>query len=554
MKKQLLLYLLTVVILLSSCHQKESNKAIEHAKHIKQSSKVITVSQKDDVDFTQLDTKNFYFGEIDEDNYFFIIDNVTAHSVHGRYYVVNEETEAEAKRFEIEQKDGEYLFCTSNNDIPVKFEINIDSASITGTVKTSISISDKKFLAFEKYREPEFSEPKSTRYLSTHKEQSNTDYKIKKDVVYGEAMGYWASNPIDGEKYGKILARSLAKTLAEKSVKLDMDIYMPNDNVKKHPLLVFIHGGAFFVGDKEAETMTKWCEHFTQIGYVTASINYRMGFTLSKKSIQKCGYEAIQDAHAAIRYLVAHADEYKIDPSYIFVGGTSAGSITALGMAFMTNATRPPFVFENNFDQKLGNIESSSNNLKTHFKIKALANMWGAVYDLDELNGHNIPVISFHGTEDNLVPFDEGYPFADIKGKIGEKLFDKMYGSKSIHERLDSLHIHNEFHPIEGVKHAPYQDKAGHPNATYYFIQEKMENFFYNELRKVSNIVKSGSQTYSLPQNDIATIQWKAIGGFILNTEENNATILWRKDAPKKELIATGTRQNGCAYVQHYTK
>lgn len=554
MKPKLLLLLAFTTVLLSGCHKKDQNKATEHVKHIKQSSKAVKVSQKDDFDFTKLDTANYYRGEIDDNTYFFKIDKIKKNSLMGRYYLLTDESETESHRFEIEHKDDEYLFCTNTKDIPIRFEISIDTASITGNFKTSITETNPSEIAFEKYREPEFTMYESVRYNSSDENHQCLKYNVKKDVSYGKARGYWASNPIKDEKYGKIVAKSISKTLAEKEVELDMDIYLPDDDVKKRPLLVLLHGGAFFVGDKGVETMTTWCEHFAGIGYVVATINYRMGFTLSKRSIQKCGYEAIQDAHAAIRYLVAHADEYGIDPNYIFVGGTSAGSITALGMTFMTNSTRPPFVFDNKFDQKLGNIESSSNNLKTKFKIRAIANMWGAVYDLDELNGHNIPVISFHGTDDNLVPFDEGFPFADIKGNLGEKLFDKMYGSKAIHERLDSLHIRNEFYPIKGVKHAPYQDKGGHPNSTYYFIQDKMEDFFYVELTKTTAISNNPNnpQEYTMPQKDISKIQWKADGGFILKSEGNNVTVLWRKDAKNKMLTASGTRENGCSFVQYY--
>lgn len=554
MRKRLLFLLSTLILLCSGCHKKERNKATEHENKIKQSSEAVKISQKDDFDFTKLDTINFYFGEIDDKTYFFKIDKVKKNSLIGRYYVVDNQNAAEAHRFEIEHKDDEYLFCTNTKDVPIRFEISIDTASIIGSFKTSITETDPKDIAFEKYREPQFAIPEKTRYHSNEGKHECLDYNVKEGVIYGEARGYWASNPIKDEKYGKIIARSLSKTITEKDVKLDMDIYLPDDDIKKRPLIVFLHGGAFFVGDKGVETMTTWCKHFAELGYVVATINYRMGFSLSKKSIQKCGYEAIQDAHAAIRYLVANADEYGIDPDYIFIGGTSAGSITALGMTFMTNDTRPDFVFENKFDQKLGNIESASNNLKTKFKIKALANMWGAVYDLDELNGHNIPVISFHGTDDNLVPFDEGFPFCDVKGKLGEKLFDKMYGSKAIHQRLDSLHVRNEFYPIRGVKHAPYQDKGGHPNNTYYFIQDKIEDFFYQEIAKVAKISKSKSnpQIYEMPQKDIASIQWKADGGFILNTKGNTVTVLWRKDAKQKKLTAAGTRENGCSFVQHY--
>lgn len=551
MKNRFCLFLLLSLFLLAGCHKKEVTKASQHSQEIKQSSEAVEVDSKKPFDFSILDTTNYYIGEVDNDSYIFKIDKTYKKGIRGRYYVVSSNAEEAAHRFEIEYKDDEYLFCTNSKDIPIKFDVSIDTASIIGSFSTSIAGIDEKSLTFEKYQAPKFVAYEATRYKDCT-DDSKLDYEVKENVVYGNARGYWSSNPVKDEKYGKIIARGIAKTMVEKNVDLTMDVYLPKDKIAKRPLIVFLHGGAFYVGDKGAETMATWCKHFAEIGYVVASINYRMGFNLSKQSIQKCGYEAIQDAHAAIRYLVEHADDYGIDPDYIFVGGTSAGSITALGMTFMTNATRPPFVFENKFDKKLGNIECSSNKCKAKFKVRALANMWGAVYDLDELNGHHIPVISFHGTEDNLVPFDEGYPFSDMKGKLGEKLFDKMYGSKAIHERLDSLHIHNEFYPIEGVKHAPYQDKGGHPNSTYYFIQSKMENFFYQELAKIGNITKdkSNPQAYSLSQKDIKEICWKAEGGFILKSDGNHVVVLWRKDAKKKSLNASGIRENGCAFEQ----
>ncbi len=296
--------------------------------------------------------------------------------------------------------------------------------------------------------------------------------------------------------------------------------------------------------------MTTWCEHFAKSGYVVASINYRMGFRVNKASIQKCGYAAMQDAHAAIRYLVAHADQYGIDPNNIFLGGTSAGAITAMGVAFWDNSHLPDFAKENGLIQKMGPLDASTNHYSNKFKIRALANMWGAVYDLDVLNGNKIPVVSFHGTKDNLVPYDKGIPFADVKGKFGEKLFDTMYGSKSIHKRLDSLHVRNKFYPLEGASHAPYQDKHGHPNQIYFFIQDHMQEFFYQELARVGEIrqSKQNPQQYTLHQDDVTSICWKATGGFILDAEDRSVHVLWRKDAPIKELSAAGMRENLCPF------
>lgn len=545
-----LMMLLTLTF--SSCH-KDTTKASKHLRHIKYSKEAIVISEDVPFDFTTLDTNSYYYGEVNDSTYFFKIDKVDEDCASGRYYLVNNAAEADAQHFEIQYKDNEYLFCTNTKDIPLKFKITLDTNAITGTFSNSIMNFSENVLAFEKYYAPPYTEYLSNRY-NQQEDIDKFSVKVCENICYGHAKGFWASNPINDEKYGKIIARSMAKTANERDVELNLDLYLPDsDSIKKRPLLVLIHGGAFYVGDKGAETMTTWCKHFAQLGYVVATINYRMGFRLSKQSIQQCGYEAIQDAHAAIRYLVSQSDEYGIDPNYIFLGGTSAGAITALGVTFMTNDTRPSFVKEKHLDTKLGNLESSSNDCKNSFKIRALANMWGAVYDLDMLHGHRTPVISFHGTEDNLVPFDQGFPFEDIKSNIGEKLFDKMYGSKAIHERLDSLHVRNEFYPIEGVKHAPYQDKGGHPNSTYFFIQDKMQQFFLRELKQTTTIAhnKNNPQSYNLPQTDITRINWNIEGGFILTQDNNNVTVLWRKDARKKTLSASGMRSNGCAFTVH---
>lgn len=548
---QIFTLVLSLLLGFTACHKHADTKAGKHLRHIKHSNEAITINEDDLFDFTCLDTAYYYLGEVNDSTYFFKIDNVKEDHIYGRFYLVNESSEAEAHRFEVQYKDNEYLFCTNTKDIPVKFKITIDTNAITGTFSNSTMNLSENVIAFEKYYPPTYVEYHSVRY-NQQNDSEMMSFKICKDIQYGQAQGFWSTNPVNDEKYGKIIARSMARTISERDVDLNLDLYLPeNDSVKKRPLLVLIHGGAFYIGDKAAETMTTWCEHFAKLGYVVATINYRMGFHLNKKSIQQCGYEAMQDAHAAIRYLVSKSDEYGIDPNYIFVGGTSAGAITALGVAFMTNSTLPAFVKENHFDTKLGGLDASSNNCKNTFRICALANMWGAVYDLSMLNGHNTPVISFHGTDDNIVPFDQGFPFEEIKSNIGEKLFDKMYGSKAIHERLDSLHIRNEFYPIEGVKHAPYQDRAGHPNSTYFFIQDKMEKFFLHELVKMGKITRNEAhpQQYYLNQKDITTINWKVDGGFILSEDKNNVTILWRKDARRHTLTASGTRSNGCAFV-----
>jgi poly(3-hydroxybutyrate) depolymerase len=59
---------------------------------------------------------------------------------------------------------------------------------------------------------------------------------------------------------------------------------------------------------------------------VTTSIDYR----LRSGNLGQAITDAQHDAQAAVRWLRRHADQYRIDPERIAIGGTSAGAITAL--------------------------------------------------------------------------------------------------------------------------------------------------------------------------------------------------------------------------------
>ncbi len=101
---------------------------------------------------------------------------------------------------------------------------------------------------------------------------------------------------------------------------LKLDLYLPA--VKgPHPLVVWIHGGAFLGGDKGQVFWTPILDE-TKRGYAVASINYRL-------SNQAVFPALIQDCRAAIRWLRANAAKYDINAERIVVGGESAGGYLA---------------------------------------------------------------------------------------------------------------------------------------------------------------------------------------------------------------------------------
>ena len=330
------------------------------------------------------------------------------------------------------------------------------------------------------------------------------------DVNYAKALGFWTSIPDDTIDVAGIVKTGLLSSMSKKELNLDMDIYIPkNDTLEKRPLIMFIHGGAFFIGDKATLPYQKWCTHFASLGYVCVSINYRMGFRISPNAIQRTAYQATQDAHAAMRYLLSKKDIYRIDSDFLFVCGASAGSITAINLAYMRNENRPEVTYSSFMADDLGDIESSGNDYDEQFKIKAIANMWGAIYDLEMLENSETSIISFHGDKDEVVPYGFGYPFRDM-GVSKKVFFDEMYGSYYINQKANELGIRSKLYMFEGEGHALHLDENRNLNENFYIIQNEMTDFFYEEINPCPAYInqdKNDVQSYTIDTTDVFVIK-----------------------------------------------
>lgn len=374
---------------------------------------------------------------------------------------------------------------------------------------------------------------------------------VKRDIEYGQALGFWTSMPnTDDESYLKILADGLKKGILRSTQSLKMDIYQPlpvDDGTPspKRPLLMLIHGGGFYVGDKGDSLMTGLCRHFASMGYVAVSINYRLGFLPTKKEIARTGYMALQDAHAAMRFLIEHADEYAIDPDEIFVGGASAGGITALNLAFMRDAQRPKAV-KGNLLRDLGAIDASGNSSHATFHIKAIANMWGAITNLDMLNNSKTDIISFHGDADQVVPYDNGFPFSDISAKLGQRMFDRMYGSLQIDKKARETGLRSELHTFRGQGHSLHHNSDGSWSQNNFLsIRNKMTSFFYKEIAGAPPVIENDSDNprlFYISREDVSEVRWGVEGGFITSYDPHSMRIwvVWDSNAPRHRLYASG--------------
>lgn len=444
---------------------------------------------------------------------------------------------------------GFYYSCIEGPVAPRHgFSAGITRRSLILDTEGSTQKMNWKEIRFKAFTQPEFEEADTRPFRERY-----SSFEEIPDLIYGNAKGYWTSLQGVEAEVSKAFTEGYIKSFKRRNLDLTLDLYLPDEPEGKKPLILFLHGGAFYVGDKREPAYLDFCRYFSSMGYITASMNYRMGFHLGKGEIERAGYTALQDAHAAMRFLISKADEYGIDTDRIFVAGSSAGSITALNLAFMTEKDRPASSFGgkglfNGTD--MGSIDGSGNDIKASFKIRAVANMWGAVSSIDILSNSGTDIISFHGDVDEIVPFGEGYPFSKAGENISKMLSEKMYGSASIHEAAEANGLVSSFYPFPGEGHAlNTSGKDKQPNDNHIFIREKMAGFFYREIvPKDASIVDEGNGRYRL-EGDVESVSWKAEGGFILETDGNEVTVLWQEDAPSGTLTASGRYPGGPGYL-----
>ncbi|MBN1844280.1 MAG: alpha-L-fucosidase [Sedimentisphaerales bacterium] len=170
-----------------------------------------------------------------------------------------------------------------------------------------------------------------------------------------------------------------------------LDLYVPKDG-DHLPLIIHIHGGAFRMGSKENGVPLEYLSW----GYAVASINYRLS--------QHAVFPAqIEDCKAAVRWLRAHAREYRLDPNHFAAWGSSAGGHLAamLGTAGDTKE----------FDVG-GNLDPSS-------RIQAVVDYFGPT-DFLHMDAHRLPGGQVHDVADSPESQLVGGPIQENKEKVAK--------------------------------------------------------------------------------------------------------------------------------------
>lgn len=305
---------------------------------------------------------------------------------------------------------------------------------------------------------------------------------------------------------------------------------LSTDTMQKRPMVLLIHGGGFVSGDKDDFNMQAYL--FARRGFVAVTIDYRLGVDCLSDSLSydKAVYRAMQDANAAMRFMISKADSLRIDTNWVFIGGGSAGAGTCLSMIYLSqgefNAIHPTI------QPQLGNLNNSTNNLSNTFTVKGVFNNWGGIPKDVFQESEAIPTISFHGDADLIVPVDSAYGSSCVNPLY-------IYGSNLIHQKLSQWGICSQTIIKPGGDHGIYDETQAGTN----FRVGKASCFFKSIM---CGICYSDYTTDSIPATCSNTLSFSEIDqGYSIYPNPAHSVLFIKSAIPPGDEIVNIYHSNG---------
>ncbi|MDR2119849.1 MAG: alpha/beta hydrolase [Tannerella sp.] len=226
---------------------------------------------------------------------------------------------------------------------------------------------------------------------------------------------------------------------------LRLDKYdTPRPHAEAKPCIIFVFGGSFMRGSRDASRYIPFYTHWARRGYTVAAIDYRLGlkdvrtkidtkqrklklFNAFTDLFEETVSMAVEDLFDATRFIVAHADEWHIDTQRITACGSSAGAITVLQGEY-----------------EICNHTARAAALPDGFRYAGIISFAGCIFSEGKMTWATrpAPILFFHGDADKNVPCD----------KIKFMRFG-LYGPKPITAQLEAMHAPYCFRLFENAEH-----------------------------------------------------------------------------------------------------
>ena len=275
---------------------------------------------------------------------------------------------------------------------------------------------------------------------------------------------------------------------------LFLDFYKPSAagiekaSGKEMPTIIFIFGGSFSHGSRDADSHRRWFQMMIDEGYSVASIDYRLGMKDVRnagvnmqfiKNLQHAIDIAVEDLYAATNFLIDNHEELGINPEMLVPAGSSAGAITALQAEWhISNADKQASVLPEGFNYA-GVMAFSGAVLSMNGKVK--------------FGKSACPLGLFHGTVDKMVPYN--------KISLAGIHFDgSSYLEKSLKKNRRTYHIYR------------YADHGHEVSISMPWMMREILEFLDEEvIRKVGSSSDTTVDDSPMPTPDWAKADFKTL-------------------------------------------
>jgi hypothetical protein len=372
------------------------------------------------------------------------------------------------------------------------------------------------------------------RYLVPYYQQVD----VQTDILFGENLQPTIFNPAARQQ-------------------LFLDFYQPaNDTLSTgRPLILWAFGGAFVFGSRKNGDIIELCNRFSQLGYANAAIDYRLTSDLVFSGSDSLSYVAVMkgkhDMQAAIRFFVQDArgaNLYNIDTARIFVGGVSAGAITALHAAYLNENSEIPSIVDTT---AIGGLAGLSGNPGFPMPIAGVINLCGGLGDTTWMKAGDIPVVSVHGDKDDVVPYGTDTITLFNLGLL-------LHGSASVQEHADRIGVNAALYTFVDQLHVPWSNNAQGPfmDTTFGFVRD----FLY----PIVCAIPLGDEKPSLaeqvtiwpnPAHTHATATWPASTEAQLQLIDIQGRIVWTSTAmgTNQIILSRGNLASGLYWLSIIT-
>ena len=204
------------------------------------------------------------------------------------------------------------------------------------------------------------------------------------------------------------------------------DLYFPRNAAKstKLPAVVWIHGGGWNGGQRDANREVNVCSTLALNGYVAMSIDYKLAY--SKNAVWPTN---LHDCKTAVRWLRKNAEKLGIDADHIGVMGGSAGGHLA-SMVALTTA-------EDGLDpaEPYGDVSCAVSccvdlygiaDVSRYHDAKMLGktiaeapDLYRQASPLTYVRKDSVPILILHGTADTTVNIEQSKWFDEALTKAG---------------------------------------------------------------------------------------------------------------------------------------